>query len=93
MMLVKKQTWDDCFLIGYGQINNINVTIAAQNFHFHSGGSVGASAAEAMIKAAEHSVTNHTPLIVFAFVREVQEWMKISILFNHFQNNNSLSNG
>ena len=60
----QKTDMDDCFLIGYGQINNINVTIAAQNFHF-MGGSVGASAAEAMIKAAEHSVTNHTPLIVF----------------------------
>ena len=43
---------------------------------------------EAMIKAAEHSVTNHTPLIVFT-CSGGQEWMKISILFNHFKNNNS----
>ena len=59
-----KTDMDDCFLIGFGKLDNINVTVAAQNFSF-MGGSVGASAAEAMIKAAEHSVENHTPLIVF----------------------------
>ena len=59
-----KTGMDDCFLIGFGKIENINVTIAAQNFDF-MGGSVGASAAEAMVKAAEHAVTNDTPLIVF----------------------------
>ena len=55
---------DDCFLIGSGKIDDMNVTIAAQNFHF-MGGSVGASAAEAMIKAAEYSVSNQSPLVVF----------------------------
>jgi acetyl-CoA carboxylase carboxyl transferase subunit beta len=59
-----KTDMDDCFLIGFGKLDNINVTVAAQNFSF-MGGSVGASAADAMIKAAEHSVENHTPLIVF----------------------------
>ncbi len=55
---------DDTFLIGSGKINGIATTVAAMSFDF-MGGSCGAAASEAMVKAAEHAVTNNTPLVVF----------------------------
>jgi acetyl-CoA carboxylase carboxyl transferase subunit beta len=55
---------DDTFLIGSGKINGLATTVAAMSFEF-MGGSCGAAASEAMVKAAEHSVTHNTPLIVF----------------------------
>ena len=55
---------DDTFLIGSGKINGLPTTVAAMSFEF-MGGSCGAAASEAMVKAAEHAVTNNTPLVVF----------------------------
>ena len=60
----EKTGMDDAFLIGSGKIKGIPTTIAAMSFGF-MGGSVGPAGAEAMVKAAEHSVTFNTPLVVF----------------------------
>ena len=60
----KKSGLDEVFLIGYGKINDIRTTVAAMSWQF-MGGSVGPAGAEAMVKAAEHSVTSNTPLVVF----------------------------
>ena len=60
----EKTGMDDAFLIGTGKIKGIPTTIAAMSFGF-MGGSVGPAGAEAMVKAAEHSVTFNTPLVVF----------------------------
>ena len=63
--LAKSKTGlDDAFLIGSGKINGLTTTVAAMSFEF-MGGSVGPAGAEAMVKAAEHAVTNNTPLVVF----------------------------
>ena len=60
----EKSGLDEVFLIGYGKINDIPTTVAAMSWQF-MGGSVGPAGAEAMVKAAEHSVTTNTPLVVF----------------------------
>ena len=60
----EKTGMDDAFLIGSGKIKGIPTTIAAMSFGF-MGGSVGPAGAEAMVKAAEYSVTFNTPLVVF----------------------------
>ncbi len=60
----RKTGLDDTFLIGSGKINGLHTTVAAMSFDF-MGGSCGAAASEAMVKAAEHAVTNNTPLVVF----------------------------
>ena len=55
---------DDTFLIGSGKINGLATTVASMSWDFMAG-SCGAAASEAMVKAAEHAVTNNTPLVVF----------------------------
>ena len=47
---------DDTFLIGSGKIKGLATTVAAMTFEF-MGGSCGAAASEAMVKAAENSIT------------------------------------
>jgi acetyl-CoA carboxylase carboxyl transferase subunit beta len=60
----EKTGLDDAFLIGYGKINSLSTTVVSMSFDF-MGGSCGAAGSEAMVKAAEHAVTNNTPLVVF----------------------------
>ena len=59
----KKTNLEDCILIGSGKINGISIVCACQTFLF-LGGSMGASAGEAIVKAAETSVENHVPLVL-----------------------------
>ena len=47
-----------------GNINNIEVTVAASNFSF-LGGSISLAESEALIYAIKHSIDNKTPFIMF----------------------------
>ena len=54
----------DAMSIGVGQIHGISTVVLVQNFAF-MGGSLGMAAGEGFIAAAEHSISNNLPLIVF----------------------------
>ena len=58
-----KTEMQDAFLIGYGKIKGILTTVVGMNFKF-MGGSLYSAGAEAMVKAAEHAITNNTPFIM-----------------------------
>ena len=61
----EKAGTDEVFLVGAGVINGISTCVACMNWSF-LGGSVGQAGAEALVKAAEHCVTNNVPLLVIA---------------------------
>ena len=52
-------------MIAKGKIQNIDVTIGAQNFNF-IGGAVGIASGEIFIRAVDHAIQNKTPLIFFS---------------------------
>ena len=56
---------DDAIAIAAGKINNIDVTVGAQDFRF-MGGSFGMASGEAFIAGANHSIENKTPFIFFS---------------------------
>ena len=56
---------EDAVAIAVGKINNIKVTVGAQDFRF-IGGSFGAASGEAFIAAVQHSIDNKTPFIFFS---------------------------
>lgn len=61
----KKKTEQDCaIMVAKGNINNIDVTVAASNFSF-LGGSISLAESEALIYAIKHSIDNKTPFINF----------------------------
>ena len=55
----------DAFRVGYGRVDGLPLTIAAQDFHF-MGGSLGMAAGEAFIRGAETAIDKATPYVVFA---------------------------
>jgi acetyl-CoA carboxylase carboxyl transferase subunit beta len=56
---------DDAVAIAKGKLNNINVTVGAQDFRF-IGGSFGAASGEAFISGVQHAIDNKTPFIFFS---------------------------
>ena len=56
---------DDAIAIATGKVNNIDVTVGAQDFRF-MGGSFGMASGEAFIAGAQHSIENNTPFIFFS---------------------------
>ena len=56
---------DDAILVANGNVNNINVTVGAQDFRF-IGGSFGAASGEAFIAGIQHSIVKRTPFIFFS---------------------------
>ena len=55
----------DSIKVGYGRVQGLPMTVAVQDFHFMAG-SLGMSAGEAFIKAAETALEKKTPLVIFA---------------------------
>ena len=60
----KKTQQDDAVSIATGKINDIQVTVGAQDFRF-IGGSFGAASGEAFIQGVQHAIDNKNPLIFF----------------------------
>jgi len=56
---------DDAVAIAKGKLNNIEVTVGAQDFRF-IGGSFGAASGEAFISGVQHAIENKTPFIFFS---------------------------
>ena len=56
---------DDAVSIAKGKLNNIEVTVGAQDFRF-IGGSFGAASGEAFIAGVQHAIENKTPFIFFS---------------------------
>ena len=56
---------DDAVAIAKGKVNNINITVGAQDFRF-IGGSFGAASGEAFISGVQHAIDNKTPFIFFS---------------------------
>ena len=56
---------DDAILVATGKLQNIQVTVGAQDFRF-IGGSFGAASGEAFIHAVQHAIENKNPLIFFS---------------------------
>jgi len=56
---------DDAVAIAAGKIENIQVTVGAQDFRF-IGGSFGAASGEAFICGAQHAIDNKNPFIFFS---------------------------
>ena len=64
--LARKKTGQrDAMMIAKGKIQNIDVTVGAQNFSF-IGGAVGIASGEIFIQAVDHAIKNKTPLIFFS---------------------------
>ena len=61
----KKTQQDDAVSIATGKINDIQVTVGAQDFRF-IGGSFGAASGEAFIQGVQHDIDNKNPLIFFS---------------------------
>ncbi len=61
----EKTNQSDAILIAEGKLNNILVTVGAQNFDF-IGGSVGAASGEAFIHGAQNAIDKKTPYIFFS---------------------------
>ena len=57
----KKTNPSDAILIAEGKVDNISVTVGAQNFNF-IGGSVGAASGEAFISGVQNSIDKKKPL-------------------------------
>ena len=56
---------DDAVAISTGKVNNIQVTVGAQDFRF-IGGSFGAASGEAFIHGVQHAIDNKNPFIFFS---------------------------
>ena len=56
---------DDAVAIATGKIENIQVTVGAQDFRF-IGGSFGAASGEAFIHGAQHAIDNKNPFVFFS---------------------------
>ena len=56
---------DDAVSIATGKVENIQVTVGAQDFRF-IGGSFGAASGEAFIHGAQHAIDNKNPFIFFS---------------------------
>ena len=56
---------DDAILIASGKINQMKVTVGAQDFRF-IGGSFGAASGEAFIAGAQRAIENNIPYIFFS---------------------------
>ena len=56
---------DDAVAIAKGKLNNIDVTVGAQDFRF-IGGSFGAASGEAFITGVQHAIDHKTPFIFFS---------------------------
>ena len=56
---------DDAVAIATGKVENIQVTVGAQDFRF-IGGSFGAASGEAFIHGAQHAIENKNPFIFFS---------------------------
>ena len=52
-------------MVAKGKIQNIDVTVGAQNFNF-IGGAVGIASGEIFIRAVDHAIQNKTPLVFFS---------------------------
>ena len=59
-----KTNQNDAILIAEGKINNILVTVGAQNMNF-IGGSVGAASGEAFIHGVQNAIDKKTPFLFF----------------------------
>ena len=56
---------DDAVSIATGKVENIQVTVGAQDFRF-IGGSFGAASGEAFVHGAQHAIDNKNPFIFFS---------------------------
>jgi len=56
---------DDAVSIASGKVENIQVTVGAQDFRF-IGGSFGAASGEAFIHGAQHAIDNKNPFVFFS---------------------------
>ena len=56
---------DDAVAISTGKVNNIKVTVGAQDFRF-IGGSFGVASGEAFIYGIQHAIDNKNPFIFFS---------------------------
>jgi acetyl-CoA carboxylase carboxyl transferase subunit beta len=56
---------NDAVAISTGKVNNIGVTVGAQDFRF-IGGSFGAASGEAFIHGVQHAIDNKNPFIFFS---------------------------
>tara|TARA_Y100000590_G_scaffold395936_1_gene476267 strand:- start:2213 stop:3133 length:921 start_codon:yes stop_codon:yes gene_type:complete len=61
----EKTKQSDAILIADGKLDNIRITVGAQNFNF-IGGAVGAASGEAFIHGVQHAINNRTPFIFFS---------------------------
>ena len=61
----KKTGQRDSMMIAKGKIQNVDVTVGAQNFNF-IGGAVGIASGEIFIRAVDHAIHNKTPLVFFS---------------------------
>ena len=61
----KKTNQDDAVSMATGKLQNIQVTVGAQDFRF-IGGSFGAASGEAFIHGVQHAIENKTPFIFFS---------------------------
>tara|TARA_A100001015_G_C15015186_1_gene725155 strand:+ start:1063 stop:1911 length:849 start_codon:yes stop_codon:yes gene_type:complete len=55
----------DAVTTGYGQINNMKITIACMNFNF-IGGSMGSVVGEKIARAIKHSIDHKTPFMMIS---------------------------
>ena len=66
LKLARKTTkQDDAVAIAAGKVENIQVTVGAQDFRF-IGGSFGAASGEAFIHGVQHAIDNKNPFIFFS---------------------------
>ena len=61
----EKTKQQDAILIADGKLDDIHITVGAQNFSF-IGGAVGAASGEAFIHGVQHAINNKTPFIFFS---------------------------
>ncbi len=61
----EKTKQSDAILIADGKLDDIRITVGAQNFSF-IGGAVGAASGEAFIHGVQHAINNKTPFIFFS---------------------------
>ena len=55
----------DAFKVGFGRVDGLPMTVAAQDFDF-MGGSLGMAAGEAFVRGAETALDKATPFVLFA---------------------------
>tara|TARA_Y100001970_G_scaffold260026_1_gene341660 strand:- start:10893 stop:11822 length:930 start_codon:yes stop_codon:yes gene_type:complete len=61
----EKTNQSDAILIAEGKLNNMKITVGAQNFNF-IGGSVGAASGEAFIHGVQNSINKKIPFVFFS---------------------------